>query len=167
MDRIETVVRERTFRWLDPSEIAAGARDSAGIDFLRSLDGERTAPIAECLGFRLSEVGEGEVTFEITPAEFHYNPIGTVHGGVLATLCDSATGAAVHSTLKQGEAYTTLEFKIQFVRPLTVAAGPVRCKGTVTTRGRRIATSESRVVDESNRIYALANATCLIFDLEA
>jgi uncharacterized protein (TIGR00369 family) len=166
MDQSETAVRERTFQWLDPSQIAAGARDNTGLDFLKSLDGLRTAPVAECLGFRLAEVAEGAVTFEITPAEFHYNPIGTVHGGVLATLCDSATGAAVHSTLKKGEAYTTLEIKVQFVRPLTVAAGTVRCKGVVTTRGRRIATAESRVIDQSDRVYALATATCLVFNLE-
>src|SRR6187455_3359354 len=93
--------RTRTFSWPDPTATAGAARGAVGVDFLRSIAGrqlQQAAPIAECLGFQLVEVEVGRVVFELLPAEFHYNPIGSVHGGVLCTLADSAAGAAVHST---------------------------------------------------------------------
>ena len=155
-------LRTRTFEWLDPATIAVAGRTMAGVDFLRSLQSDRSAPIAECLGFRLTEVDAGRVVFEIRPAEFHYNPMGTVHGGVVATLCDSAMGAAVHSTLPLGSGYTSLEIKVNFVRAMTAATGPVRCEGKVVSQGSRVATAEARLTDAAGKLYAHASSTCLI-----
>src|SRR5438105_2622974 len=104
--------RSRTFQWVDPRGVAEEARSRTGLEFLRSIagrEGPQAAPVAQCLDFQLVDVEPGRVTFEMTPAEFHFNPLGTVHGGVLCTLCDSAMGAAVHSTLPAGTMYTTLE----------------------------------------------------------
>src|SRR6476661_10947253 len=109
---------------------AAAARTSAGIDVLRALAaGELPAPpILATLGFELESVEPGRVVFTVDPAEYHYNPIGSVHGGVYATVLDSATGCAVHSTLPAGARYTSLDLSVKFLRGLDVAVGPVRCE---------------------------------------
>src|ERR1019366_5681010 len=106
---------------------------------------------------------EGRAVFEVTSAEYHYNPIGGVHGGVAATLLDSAMGCAVQSMLPQGTGYTTLELKVNLVRSLTLETGPVRAIGTIIHLGGRIATAEARLVDAQDRLYAHAVTTCMIF----
>jgi len=119
-------------------------------------------PIAALVGFDLIEVGEGHTSFELDPAERHYNPLGTVHGGIAATLLDSAMGCAVHTTLGEGEAYTTLELKVNFVRAITESTGRVVASGSVIHRGGRVATAEARLADEDGRLLAHATSTCLI-----
>ena len=119
-------------------------------------------PIAETLGFGSIEVEEGRATFTVEPSEFHYNPIGVVHGGLALALLDSAMGCAVHSTLAAGIVYTTLEVKANFVRPLTSSTGPIRCTGTVVHGGRTVATAEGRIVDEAGKLYAHGTSTLLI-----
>jgi uncharacterized protein (TIGR00369 family) len=148
-----------------PDQPAAAAMSGAA--FLQAiLRGEQPpAPIAELLGFRLCEVEVGRVAFEGRPAACHYNPIGTVHGGWAATLLDSAMGCAVHSVLEAGLGYTTLEIKVNLVRPITAETGPVRAEGTLVHRGRRTATSEARLVDGAGRLLAHATCTCLLFPL--
>lgn len=94
---------------------------------------------------------------------YHYNPIGVVHGGVAATLLDSAMGCAVHSTLPAGAGYTTLEIIVNYLRPLTVATGPVRCEAKVIHLGGRTATAEGRIEDDRGRLYAHGTTTCMIF----
>jgi uncharacterized protein (TIGR00369 family) len=119
-------------------------------------------PIAELIGFDLVEVGEGRAVFGFDPAERHYNPLGTVHGGIAATLLDSAMGCAVHTTLHEGEAYTTLELKVNFVRAITEATGRIVASGSVIHRGSRVATAEARLTDEDGRLLAHGTSTCLI-----
>jgi uncharacterized protein (TIGR00369 family) len=133
-----------------------------GLEYLRSLSAHASAPIAETLGFSLTEVDAGRVVFELEPKKAHENPMGTIHGGVIATLCDSAAGAAVHSTLEPGQAYTTLEVKVSFVKAVTAKTGRVRCEGTVVARGSRVATSQATLRDASGKLLAHATATCLI-----
>jgi uncharacterized protein (TIGR00369 family) len=122
-------------------------------------------PIAELVGFDLVEVGEGSATFELDPAERHYNPLGTVHGGIAATLLDSAMGCAVHTTLREDEAYTTLELKVNYVRAITEATGRIVAAGSVIHRGGRVATAEARLTDEGGRLLAHATCTCLIMSV--
>lgn len=120
------------------------------------------APISELLGFDVVEVGEGTAAFEGVTREDHLNPLGTVHAGFAMTLLDSAAGCAVHATLAAGEAYTTLETKVNLTRALRPGT-PLRCEGTVVHRGRTIATSEARLVgSEDGKLYAHAVSTCLI-----
>jgi uncharacterized protein (TIGR00369 family) len=119
-------------------------------------------PIAELVGFDLAEVGEGRASFALDPGERHYNPLGTVHGGIAATLLDSAMGCAVHTTLGADERYTTLELKVNFVRAITEATGRVVASGSVIHRGSRVATAEARLTDEDGRLLAHATSTCLI-----
>jgi uncharacterized protein (TIGR00369 family) len=121
------------------------------------------APIAELLGFEPVEVAEGRVVFAAEPEQRHYNPIGTVHGGLAATLLDSAMGCAVHTTLPAGVGYTTLELKVNFTRPITSETGRILCEGTIVHRGGRVATAEGRVYAEADgRLLAHGTTTCLI-----
>ena len=112
---------------------------------------------------RLVAADRGRVRFEGEPQFKHYNPIGVVHGGFAMTMLDSALGCAVHSTLEKGEAYTTLEFKINLVRPLTKTTGNVTAEGRIVHRGRTVATSEGEIKDEAGKLYAHATTTCMVF----
>lgn len=143
-------------------------RQISGLEFLqRIVRGELpVAPISATLDFHLVEVGPGRAVFQGLPAHAHYNPIGTVHGGYHATLLDSAMACAVQTLCEAGRAYTTLEFKIHCVRPLTDRAGPVRATGQVVASGRRTATAEARLTDSEGRLYSHGTSTCLLFDLE-
>jgi len=159
------MTHSRSFDYADPTDTLARAKAANGLDFLRSIAGRdrlQAAPVAECLSFQLVEVDRGRVVFELVPQPFHYNPIGSVHGGVLATLCDSAAGAAVHSTLELGEAYTSLEIKVSFLRGVTVESGLLRCEGTVISRGSRVAVSEAKLTDAAGKLVAHATSTCLV-----
>lgn len=158
--------RSRTYEWDCPDAIHSEAQTMSGLEFLKKsmLGEERRPPIANTLDFYLAEVDEGKAAFVSTPAEFHYNPIGTVHGGYFGTLLDSAMGCAVHSTLSPGEGYTTLEYKINLVRALTSEVGEVRCEGWVVHRGRRMGTAEGKIIDAAGKIYAHGSTTCMIFE---
>jgi len=142
---------------------------STGISFLRAmLEGQLPAPpICETLGFDLVDVDAGRVVFTGTPQVRHYNPIGTVHGGYVTTLLDSCMGCAVHTLLEAGVGYTTIEFKVAFLRPPMKETGPVRAIGSVLNRGRRVAYAEGRLVDGSDRLLAHATTTCMLFPISA
>ena len=142
-------------------------RTMTGLAFLEAIrDGTLPAPpMAQLLGFELSQVERGRAVFEGTPGPQHYNPIGSVHGGFAATLLDSSMACAVQSTLAQGLGYTTLEFKINLVRALSDTTGKVRAEGTVLAVGRRIATADGRLLDAQGKLYAHATTTCLILEL--
>jgi uncharacterized protein (TIGR00369 family) len=102
--------------------------------------------------------------FQGRPQRRHYNPLGTVHGGWFATLLDSAVGCAIHATLPAGKGYTTLELKVNMVRPLNDGVPLVRAEGKVIHAGRQVATAEGRIVGPDGKLYAHATTTCLIFD---
>jgi uncharacterized protein (TIGR00369 family) len=114
------------------------------------------------MDFGLVHVEEGKAIFEGEPGEYLYNPIGVVHGGYAMTLLDSAMGVAVHSTLKAGERYTSLETKVNFVRPITLDTGLVRAEGNVIHRGGTIATADGRLTSADGKLLAHGTTTCLI-----
>ncbi|MFC8763254.1 PaaI family thioesterase [Streptomyces sp. NPDC057193] len=161
--------RSRTVEWEDAGATARAAGTMAGLDFLREMVAGRLPgpPIAALIGFSLEEVEDGRAVFVLEPGEEHYNPIGSVHGGVYATLLDSAAGCAVHSTLPQGTAYTSLDLSTRFLRPLTTATGKVRAIGTVLSRGRRTALAEAALYDAEDRLLAHATSTCMLFPVPA
>ena len=148
----------------DPHALAARGRELSGMDYVRAIfAGELPPPpIATLMGFRGVEAEPGRAVFEILPGDEHYNPIGSVHGGVALTLLDSAMGCAVHTLLEAGVGYATLEVKANFVRPITSETGLVRCEGTVLHAGSRVATAEGRVVDAAGTLLAHGTTTCLI-----
>lgn len=159
------ISRERTYSWSDPAASAEKALAApTGIAFLQSLaNGEiPQPPMARTLDFDLTGVGEGTATFTCTPSEFHYNPIGVVHGGLAATLLDSAMGCAVMTALGPGEAYTTLELKVNLTRAITATTGELTCTATVVHRGSRVATAEGRITDGAGKLYAHGSTTCLV-----
>jgi len=139
----------------------------SGFEFLQKIvAGELPQPpLASLMDFQIVELAEGRAVFAVDPAEYHYNPIGVVHGGLAATLLDSAMGCAVHSMLPAGTGYTTLELKVNFIRAMTAETGRVRAEGKLIHLGARTATAEGRVLDESGKLYAHATTTCLILKL--
>ncbi len=112
----------------------------------------------------MTEAAHGRVVVTLVPDGRHLNPAGTVHGGLAATLLDSAMGLATQSTLAQGVAQTTVEFNISLVRPITPETGPISAEGTVLNCGRRIGTAEGRITDAKGRLLAHGTTTCLIFE---
>ena len=121
-------------------------------------------PISPTLNFTLSEVGEGRVVFTGEPLEAHLNPLGTIHGGWIGTLLDSAMGCAVHTMLKPGQIYTTTSMTVNFVRTLMPGSGPVRCEGVIAHIGGRVGTAEGKLFDSKGRLIAHGSETCLIMD---
>jgi uncharacterized protein (TIGR00369 family) len=105
---------------------------------------------------------EGRATFQVTPQEFHYNPIGGVHGGVFATLLDSACGCAVHTMLPAGVFYTSLDLSVKFLRPVLTSTGAITAEGTVVHLGRRTALAEGRITDADGKLYATATSSILV-----
>lgn len=136
-----------------------------GKGFLDAIKGGElpAPPVADLLGFEIRSIGEGEVTFAYTPSLEHYNGIGLVHGGIAATLLDTAMGCAVQTLLPKGTAVSTLDISVRYVRPITVRTGLVFATGTTVHRGRRTATAEGRVVEATTgRVLATATTTLLI-----
>ena len=140
-----------------------------GLGFLRAIvAGELPMPpIANTLGFTLVEVENGRAVFAGIPEMRHYNPIGVVHGGFTCTLLDSALGCAVHSTLAKGEAYTTLEIKVNLVRAITLETGKVTADARIVYRGRTLGTAEAYLKDAAGKLYAHATTTCMVFPSKA
>ncbi|KRD20081.1 MULTISPECIES: PaaI family thioesterase [unclassified Streptomyces] len=157
--------RSRTFEWSDPALSAGAVGDHSGLDFLREIVAGRlpAPPVAATLGFTLEEVEHGRAVFVLVPGEEHYNPIGSVHGGVFATLLDSAAGCAVQSVLPQGTGYTSLDLTLKFLRPVTVDTGKIRAIGTVLHSGRRTALAQAELRDSEDRLLAHATSSCMLF----
>ncbi len=159
------MTRTRTFTWEDPLESLDAAAGLSGLEYMRAIGEGRVPPppFAELMGFAGIEVEEGRAVFGVEPAEYHYNPIGVVHGGLALTLLDSAMGCAVHTTLPAGVGYTTLEVKVNLARVITRDTGFVRCVGSVIHRGRTVAIAEGQVTAaDTGKLLAHGSTTCLI-----
>ena len=156
--------RSRTYTWSDPVATAAKAASLSGMELFAEMAAGRIAfpPIGDTLDFEGLSFEEGRVQFRLTPKEFHYNPIGAVHGGVFATLLDSACGCAVHSMLPAGVLYTSLDLAVKFLRPVLVGTGPITAEGTVVHLGRRTALAEGRITDAAGKLYATATSSILV-----
>ena len=138
-----------------------------GLDFVRAFfEGKLPAPpIMQTIEPYDQTAEPGHVVFYSVPGFRHYNPIGSVHGGYAATLLDSVMGLAVQTELPAGTGYTTLEFKISFVRGMNKDTGKIRTEGKVLNAGRRVATAEARILDGKGRLLAHATTTCLVFEI--
>jgi uncharacterized protein (TIGR00369 family) len=167
MTQTQAEARSRTYSWEDPARNAAEVGRRSGLELLHAMiAGDLPAPpVMHLLDMSRLEAEEGRVVVEMPAREFHYNPLGTVHGGVLSTLLDTATGCAVHSTLPAGVGYTSMDLNVKYLRPVTVDSGVLRCEGTVISRGRRTALAEARLTDGSGRLVAHATSSCLLFEI--
>ncbi|SDG17851.1 PaaI family thioesterase [Epilithonimonas hungarica] len=159
--------RTRTHEWANPLELAAQAKTMSGFDFLKGiLNGEiPQAPIAETLGFHPLSLEKGKAVFEFEPQEFHYNPIGSVHGGVITTVLDTVMGCSLQSALPQGVAYTTLELKVNFLKAVSHKNGKLNSTGKIIHLGKSTALVEADLKDEDGKIYAHGVSTCMLFNL--
>lgn len=157
----------RTVTWSDPREIAAGLVGRTGLEHLEAIrDGVLPPPpIAALINMDLTEVSEGRVVFTCELDASTYNPIGTVHGGLLCTLLDSACGCAMQSVLPAGTGYTSVEIKVSYLRAVSADSGPLTCVGTVVKPGRRIGFTEATVTDVNGKVVATATSTLAVLPL--
>jgi uncharacterized protein (TIGR00369 family) len=158
--------RSRTFSWSDPLTTASALSGMSGLDAIRAVASGQLPPppIAEMLGMEITLVEPGHVIFALEPAEWMYNPIGSVHGGIAATILDSSLGCAVHTTLDAGVGYTTSDLQVRYVRAMSAGTGRVLAESRVVHSGRRLATAEGRLFAESDpaRLFAHGSTSCLI-----
>ena len=140
-------------------------RHLSGLEYMRQLlTGEREpSGMARLMNMRLVEVEEGRAVFAVEPDERHYNGLGIAHGGLAATLLDSALGCAINTVMPAGRIFTTLEMKLNYVRPMRRETGEVRCEAEVLHAGGRVATAEGRILDAAGKLYAHGTATCMLF----
>ncbi len=143
---------------------AATAMQMDGLSFLQSMISKQfpAPPFAETSDIWLIEAENGRVVFDATPSQKFLNPLGTIHGGWISTLLDSAMGCAVHSTLKPGHGYTTVDMAVTFVKAVLPVSGKLTCEGKIIHSGGRIATAEGRITDAAGKLIAHGTETCLI-----
>lgn len=157
--------RSKTVTWYDPLASAAAAAAMTGREHLLAMQAGTMPPppIAALMDMTLTDVGEGTVQFRCTPGESAYNPIGMIHGGLVCTVLDTVTGCAVQTTLEAGLAYTSLEIKVSYLRPVHAGAGDLLANGRTLRRGRRAAFAEGEIRDTEGRLVATASSTLLVF----
>ena len=153
----------RTITWHNPQTAADTRSSRSGLDALRAMMAGEIAPppMAAALGFTLTGVSDGEAVFTCTPDGSVYNPLGVVHGGLVCTLLDSAIGCAVHTTLPAGTAYTSIDLRVSYLRPV-VGGVPLVARGWVVKPGRRVAFAEGDVRDPDGKVVATGSGSCLI-----
>jgi len=161
-------LRERTFHWEDPMKGAKEAMTMAGLDYFQAMNDKKLPfpPLLNTLDFKVKSIEKGKAVFTFEPQEFHYNPIGTVHGGVISAILDSAMGCSIHSLLPAGTGYTTLELKVNFLKAITIKSGELKAVGKVIHSGSRTALVEAQLTDKNNTIYAHGTSTCMIFYMD-
>lgn len=166
-DAAGPTIRSKTITWEDPVAGAAHIPAMSGSEYLDAMLQGRVPgpPIAQLMGFTLVSAAVGEAVFESVPDESVYNPIGTVHGGLVCTLLDSACGCAVQSTLERGFGYTSIDLNVSYLRPVFADSGRLRCIGRVVKPGRRVAFAEAEVLDDAGRLVARATSSLLVFPL--
>ena len=159
----------RTVVWRRPTGDLSAVAASSGLDFLRGLlaDPDAAPPIFALMNIRAISFEHGLAVFEAIPDECHYNPLGTVHGGWASTVLDTALGCAVHSALPAGSAYTTLELKVNLVRPITTRTGALTCEGRTIHVGGRTATADAKLFGGDGKLYAHGSTTCMVFPVPA
>jgi uncharacterized protein (TIGR00369 family) len=158
-------LRRRSFSWSDPAAAASTGLKLSGIEYIQSIaDGTLPPPpIAQLLDFTILQADRGRATFAMEPAEWMYNPLGMVHGGIAATILDSCMGCAVHTILEAGVGYTTTDLQVRYIRAMSESTGRVLAEGRVVHSGRRTATAEGRLfVEQGGTLIAHATTGCAI-----
>jgi uncharacterized protein (TIGR00369 family) len=166
MDDDQPPDRSKTITWDDPRLAARKAQELSGAQFFDDMRRGRLPepPVGKLLGIDLFDAGEGKFIMTLQPQEVHYNPMGCVDGGILATLLDSVMSAAVHTALPAGKAYLTRDIAVTFYRPVFEGTGEIMAIGQVVSLDGAIAISEGRIIASDQRVYATGRATCAIFD---
>ncbi|MCP4373275.1 MAG: PaaI family thioesterase [Deltaproteobacteria bacterium] len=158
--------RTKTISWGDPQINKRDAVVSiSGLDYLNAIKENKISPppVAKLVGYKIFEVDNGYAAFELNPAEYHYNPFATVHGGILSTLLDTTMTASVLSTLPKGFSCTTIEIKVNFIKPVTADTGILKCEAKPIHVGKKLATVEGKMKDKNGVLHAHGVSTCSIF----
>jgi uncharacterized protein (TIGR00369 family) len=165
MDVTGPAEREQTFSWVDPRVALEQLQLLSGLDYLAGMrDGSiPRPPMASLMNLALIDVQHGRVAFECQPTEAHYNPLGTVHGGLACTLLDTVVGCAAHSTLAAGFGYTSIDLAVSYLRPITLNHGVLRAEGAVVKSGSRVIFSEGRILGPDGELLATATSSLLVF----
>ncbi|MEO7358979.1 MAG: PaaI family thioesterase [Gemmatimonadaceae bacterium] len=163
----DSVLREKTVRWADPTAGTRALRGLSGLEAMRALQSGHVSapPIINLFGFEPEIVELGKVSFSSVPDESHFNLLGMVHGGTMATLLDTVMGCAVHTQLAAGRGYTTLNISVNYIRPITLKTVKVFAEGVTVHVGRTTAIATGRVVDAAGKLFATGETTCLLFDI--
>ncbi len=162
---VDAALRTRTHEWSDPATVLPRLATLSGAEALQAMaSGDLPfPPIGSTMDFgSFALEPDGQVVVTMTPQEFHYNPIGMVHGGVVSTLLDTVCGCAVHATLPAGVMYTSLDINVKFLRPVTTDSGVIEARGRVVHRGSRMALAEGTITDARGKLLATATSSCLI-----
>jgi uncharacterized protein (TIGR00369 family) len=160
--------RTKTISWDDPQKSKRDALSAvSGLDYLKAIKEGRISPppVAGLVGYTICEVDNGYAAFELDPGEHHYNPFATVHGGILSTLLDTAMTASVLSALPKGVSCTTIEIKVNFIRPVSSDTGILTCEARPLHLGKKLATVEGKIKDNKGVLYAHGSSTCSIFEV--
>lgn len=154
----------RTYHWEETSKGIEAITSISGLDYLNAMHAGTLplSPLVKTLDFAVDHIEKGKVVFSFSPQEFHYNPLGSVHGGVISALLDSAMGCTLHSVLEAGYIYTTLELKTNFLKAITVRTGALKAIGKILHAGSRTALLEAVIMDNAGKIYAHGTSTCMI-----
>ncbi len=157
----------RTYTWFDAEELMAKSAGLSGLEVMHEIAARRipSPPVGRLIGVAGLEVEKGRVAVGFEPQEFHYNSLGSVHGGVIATVLDIVLGSAVHSTLKAGQGFTTLTMELKYHRAVSVKTGKLKAIAEIVTRGRDIVTADAKLIDPRDRLFATATSTLMIFTL--
>jgi uncharacterized protein (TIGR00369 family) len=158
--------RSHTFTWEDPKPSQRAIRRHSGAELFEKmrLGHVPEPPYAKLLGMELFDSGEGTFSMTMVPREFHYNPMGCVHGGILSTLLDSVMSAAVHTALPPGSGYLTVSINVNFIKPVYEHTGEVLAEGRLVSMKRQIATAEGRIMDMKGDVCATGTAICMVFE---
>ena len=162
---MEDMERTLTISWDAPQLQEWSAGLVTGLDYLKGLKNGKInpPPVGILIGYNIGEVRFGYAAYELIPGEYHYNPFGTVHGGIISTLLDSTMTSAVITTLGKGKRCSTFDLKVNFIKPVTAETGPLRCEAEPIHVGNSLAIAEGRVKDKDGQLYAHGVSTCLIF----
>ena len=154
-----------TYTWVDPAIGLAQLPQLSGLEYLTGILEGRIPepPIAVLMNMDIVAVSEGEVVFETRPTQAHYNPLGTIHGGLACTVLDTVLGCAAHSTLPAGTGYTSIDITVSYVRPIQPSVEPLRATGRVRKSGTRVIFAEAELTDSAGNLLATATSSLLVF----
>lgn len=165
----QTATRTRTYDWKAPITSWDNRRELDGKAYLQTiLDGENvSSPMVQTMGIQLTELGDGYAVYTVDPAEYHYNPIGVVHGGLAATMFDTALASAIITKLPVGQVCATVDLHVHLLRALTVNTGKVRCEATAVHVGRMMGTAEGKIIGDDGKVYGHATASCVVMPAQS
>ncbi|MGE0734836.1 MAG: PaaI family thioesterase [Alphaproteobacteria bacterium] len=164
MSDAAAATRTRISTWPEPSELAARAPEFSGLEFTsRIARGELPQPaIGPLLDMWLTDATDGAAEYQVRPQEFHYNPMGTVHGGLAAAMIDSGTGIACQTTVPRGVGFTTMSLQVDYLKGITVDSGLLSARGKVVKRGRQTIIADADLTGPDGTVYARGSTTCIV-----